>query len=92
MGPLYFLNLGKVQIFGFRIYGILSELNLLIDENETIGEDESSTHGPNSVISVVDWALREHSNEPRKFSVHADNCPGNIIHISAANIILIIFL
>ena len=87
MGPLYFLTLWKVQIFGFYIDGIPSQLNLVIDENETIGEDESRTHGPYfGDISIVDWALREHSNQARKFSVHADNCQGNVIHIiSAAN-------
>ncbi|XP_060568543.1 uncharacterized protein LOC132727145 isoform X2 [Ruditapes philippinarum] len=76
MGPLYFLTLRKVQIFGFRIDGIPKQLNFLIDENETVGEDGSKTHGPDAVISMVDWALQEHCVRARKFSIHADNCPG----------------
>lgn len=78
MGPLYFLTLRKVQIFGFRIDGIPKQLNFLIDENETVGEDGSKTHGPDAVISMVDWALQEHCVRARKFSIHADNCPGKL--------------
>ena len=32
----------------------------LIDENETIGKDGASSHGPDAVISMIDWALSEY--------------------------------
>jgi hypothetical protein len=47
----------------------------LIDENETVGENGSKTHGPDAVISMVDRALQEHCVRARTFSIHADNCP-----------------
>ena len=79
MGPLYFTTPRKIQIFGFRIDGIPKQLNFLIDENETIGKDGASSHGPDAVISMIDWALTEHGSSERKCAMHADNCPGAFI-------------
>lgn len=76
MGPLYFLSLRKIQIFGFRIDGYPKQINFLIDENETIGKDGTSTHGPNSVISMIDWALQTYHSNETTCTIHADNCPG----------------
>ncbi|XP_053386664.1 uncharacterized protein LOC128550843 [Mercenaria mercenaria] len=76
MGPLYFLTLRKVQIFGFRIDRMPKQLNFLIDENETIGKDGTSTHGPNAVISMIDYAMNSYSTGETKCAIHADNCPG----------------
>jgi hypothetical protein len=78
MGPVYFTSLRKVQIFGFRIDGIPSQLNFLIDENETIGPDGSSTHGPNAVLSMIHWALETRHSHESACVIHADNCPGII--------------
>lgn len=77
MGPIYFTTLRKVQIFGFRINNIPTQLNFLVDENETIGADRTSTLGPNAVISMIDWAM-ETRREPGESAcaIHADNCPG----------------
>ena len=57
MGPLYFQTLRKVHIFGVRSDGEPKQLNFLINEDETIGPDGTSAHGPDSVISMVDWTL-----------------------------------
>ena len=77
MGPMYFASLRKIQIFGFRIDGIPEQLNFLVDENETIGKDGTLTHGPNSVLSMIDWALQTHGVGELSCAIHADNCPGN---------------
>jgi len=79
MGPLYFTTPRKIQIFGYRINGIPKQLNFLFDENETIGKDGASSHWPEAVISMIDWALSVHGSSERKCAMHADNCPGVFI-------------
>ena len=74
MGPLYFLSLRKVQLFGFRVDGEPKQLNFMIDENETIGQDGASTHGPDAVISMVEWAFLNHGIGELEYTIHADNC------------------
>ncbi|XP_061170719.1 uncharacterized protein LOC133180166 [Saccostrea echinata] len=76
MGPLYFLSLPKIQIFGFRIDDIPKQLNFLIDEHETIDCDGTNTHGPDSVISMIDWSFSQYGTGDRKITIHADNCSG----------------
>lgn len=76
MGQMYFMSLRKVQIFGFRKSGD-KQLNFIIDENETPGKDGKMTHGPNAVLSMIDWALETTSTPSKSFIIHADNCPGN---------------
>ncbi|XP_052797705.1 uncharacterized protein LOC128229867 [Mya arenaria] len=76
MGPLFFLSLRKISIFGFRIDGDPHQLNFLIDENETLGKDGSKSHGPDAVISMIDWALQNYGGQSTSCSIHADNCPG----------------
>ena len=79
MGPLYFLSLRKVQIFGVRIDWIGKQLNFLLDESETIGADGTQSHGPNTVISLVDHVLNGIGRDEKTCAVHADNCPGNLL-------------
>ena len=76
MGPVYFLSLRKVHIFGFRIDGTPKQLNFLINEDESIGQDGTCAHGPDSVISMIDWALATHGCGETKCTFHADNCGG----------------
>ena len=76
MGPLYFLSLRKVHIFGVRIDGSGKQLNFLLDEADTIGSDGTKAHGPNTVISLVDHVLNTIGRGETTFAVHADNCPG----------------
>ncbi|XP_052806316.1 uncharacterized protein LOC128235542 [Mya arenaria] len=75
MSPIFFLSLRKVHIFGFRI-SAGKQLNFLIDEAEAMGKDGKETHGPNAVLSMIDYALESHCVPVETFTIHADNCPG----------------
>ena len=37
MGPTYFAQLRRVQVFGVRIDSVSKQLNYIIDEDQTIG-------------------------------------------------------
>lgn len=37
MGPTYFVQLRRVQVFGVRIDGVSRQMNYVIDEDQTIG-------------------------------------------------------
>ncbi|XP_062575096.1 uncharacterized protein LOC134237029 [Saccostrea cucullata] len=76
MGPLYFLVPRKVQLFGVRVDGVPRQYNYLINENETIGENGSKTHGPNAVISMLHHALLNFGFGEINCVIHADNCAG----------------
>ena len=76
IGPLYFLTLRKIQIFGVRVDSIPCQLNFLIDEDQTLGLDGKKTHGPDAVISMLDWALQSYESDAETCAIHADNCPG----------------
>ncbi|KAH3855624.1 hypothetical protein DPMN_098194 [Dreissena polymorpha] len=76
MGPLYFFSLRKVHIFGVRIDSQRKQINFLVDEDKTIGQDGSQAHGPDSVISMLDWVMSNYETENDVCSIHADNCPG----------------
>ena len=81
MGPLYFLTPRKVQVIGFRNESVSQQLNYLIDEDQTIGQDGKQTHGPNAVISMVDNGLTRCSFGEPTFKLHADNCGGEYMNI-----------
>lgn len=78
MGPLYFQTLRKVHICGVRSDREPKQLNFLINEDETIGPDGTKVHGPDFVMSMLDWTLENHnSGEMSIFcTIHADNCCG----------------
>ena len=57
MGPLFFLSLWKVHLFGVITEGLPVQYKYLIDEAQTIDTDGTYAHGPNSVISVLDHCL-----------------------------------
>jgi len=78
MGPVYFTSLRIIQIFGFRIDGTPKQVNFLIDEDETMGTDGSKAHGPDAVISMVDWAMDTYCDGETSCGIHCDNCPGKI--------------
>ena len=79
IGPLYFLTLRKVKIFGVRVDSIPRQLNFLIDEDQTIGMDGKTSHRPDAVLSMLDWALQNCESDADTCSIHADNCPGMYI-------------
>ncbi|XP_048771609.1 uncharacterized protein LOC125677540 [Ostrea edulis] len=76
MGPTYFAQLRRVQVFGVRVDSVSKQLNYIIDEDQTIGADGTLTNGPNAVISMLDHALSEHGFGEMTCSLHADNCSG----------------
>ncbi|XP_062621644.1 uncharacterized protein LOC134283212 [Saccostrea cucullata] len=76
MGPTYFAQLRRIQVFGVRIDSVSKQLNFIVDENQTIGPDGTQTSGPNAVISMLDYALTEHNFGEQKCTLHADNCSG----------------
>ena len=59
MDPLYFLTQRKVQVFEFCNDSVSQQLNYLIDEDQTIGQDGKQTYmyEPNAVISLLDDGL-----------------------------------
>ncbi|KAH3789549.1 hypothetical protein DPMN_167730 [Dreissena polymorpha] len=79
IGPLYFHTLRKVQIFGVRVDSIPRQLNVLIDKDQTIGMDGKTSHGPDAVLSMFDWALQNYESDADTCSIHADKCPGMYI-------------
>nr|XP_022302539.1 uncharacterized protein LOC111110356 [Crassostrea virginica] len=76
VGPLFFLQPRKVQIFGVCDENFPLQTNYLIDENETIGENGSKTHGPNAVLSMLHHYFDAKSHGEIGCHLHADNCVG----------------
>lgn len=76
MGPVYFLNLRKVHLFGVCMEGIPAHYNYLVDEAQTIGPDGTLAHGPNTVLSMLHHAMTNYGRGEQKAVLHADNCPG----------------
>lgn len=75
-GPLYFKVCRKVQLFGICCDSNNVQVNYLIDESETIGQNGSKSHGPNSVISMLHHYFSNHSLKESICHCHADNCVG----------------
>ena len=75
-GPEYFVVPRRIQLFGDFSSGSSQQVNYLVDENETIGSNGTRSHGPNSVISMLDHYLAHHGKCEPVLSFHADNCAG----------------
>ena len=75
-GPLYFKVCRKVQLFGICCDINNVQINYLIDESETIGQSGYKSHGPISVISMLDHHFSNHSQKEHICHCHADNCVG----------------
>lgn len=54
VGPIYFKVCRKIQLFGICCDSDRKQINYLIDEDNSIGYNGASTHGPNSDISMLD--------------------------------------
>ena len=76
VGPLYFKTPRKVQIFGVNVEAIPKQVNYLIDENETIGENGKNSHGPNTVVSLLHHFFEVHGSGEKECFCHCDNCGG----------------
>ena len=76
VGPLYFKVCRKIQIFGICCDSNRKQINYLIDEDNSIGPNGSQTHGPNSVISMLDHYFSNHALNESDCHLHCDNCVG----------------
>ena len=76
VGPLYFKTPRKIQLFGICCDGNKKQHNYLIDEDNSIGANGAKTHGPNSVISMLDHYFSTHGLHETKCHLHCDNCVG----------------
>ena len=52
------------------------QVNYLIDEASTIGQNGSKSHGPNSIVSMLHHFFSTHSLDETHLQLHADNCAG----------------
>ncbi|RUA07217.1 MAG: hypothetical protein DSY43_00315 [Gammaproteobacteria bacterium] len=76
VGPLYFLNLLKVHCFGICCEGVKKQVNFLFTERDCLAMDGRGCHGPNNVISMLDFYLFHNGMGERRAVFHADNCGG----------------
>ena len=76
VGPMYFKVGRRVQLFGICCDTNKIQVNCLIDESESIGQNGTKTHGPNSVISMLDHYFATHGLNELICHCHADNCVG----------------
>lgn len=76
VGALYFLTPRKVQIFGVCDENFPMQTNYSIDEQQTIGENGSRTHGPNAVLSMLHHYLHGNTYDEKACHFHADNSVG----------------
>ena len=75
-GPVYFKTARKVHLFGVCNEGIPQQVNYLVDESHTIGQNGKMAHGPNSVISMLHHYFAKHGLGEKSCVLHADNCAG----------------
>ena len=79
ISPLYFLSFKKIQKFRVCDEGARKQHNYLISEEETIDPNGTLTHDPNAVISMLQHCIETRNLGEKVLTLHADNCPGNII-------------
>ena len=72
MGPLYFKDVFRCQLFGKSDTGRKGQTNYMFHEGVCIGAGGKHAHGPNAVVSILTKLPR---NE-RSFHLHADSCFG----------------
>ena len=76
VGPLYFKTPFKVQLFGVNSEAIPKQVNYLLGENDTIGEDGKKSHNPNTVVSLLHHFFDCYGHGEKECFLHADNCAG----------------
>ncbi|XP_062571245.1 uncharacterized protein LOC134233284 [Saccostrea cucullata] len=76
VGPLFFETPRKIQIFGICMEVSSTQYNYLLDEDQTIGKDGKSTHGPNTVLSILHHHFQEFGFGEKSAVLHCDNCGG----------------
>eukprot|EP00117_Sycon_ciliatum_P006959 scpid48468/ scgid2473/ len=75
-GPLYFKAPRKVHILGVNNEAVTHQVNYLIDKADTIGQDGKTSHGPNSVASMMHHYFAKHGMQEKGCHLHCDNCGG----------------
>ena len=50
---------------GVNVEAVPRQINYLIDEDETIGENGKNSHGPNTVVSLLHHFCEEHCSGER---------------------------
>ncbi|GAU89828.1 hypothetical protein RvY_02332 [Ramazzottius varieornatus] len=75
-GAIYFKTPLAIHVFG-----LVDESNSLAyyfftNETNCIGPDGTSSHGPNDVLSMLDFFLKQSDNGERNLCIYADNCTG----------------
>ena len=76
MKPIHFKVGRKVQLFGICCDSNNTEVNHLVDESETTGQNCTKPHGTNSVVSMLDHYFSTHSLKELVYYCHMDNCVG----------------
>ena len=76
VGPIYFKVCRKIQVLGICCDSNRKQVNYLIDEDNSIGVNGINTHGPNSVISMLDHYFTKHALQESNCHLHCDNCVG----------------
>ena len=76
VGPIYFKTPRKVQLFGVCSEGIPKQVNYLLDEATTIGQDGKKSHGANTIVSLLHHFFQVHGHGEKGCQLHADNCAG----------------
>ena len=74
-GPVYFKVLLRVNDFGIMNGGRQRQHHYLYTEAQCIGPDNTKSHGPNNVISLL-YHYLESQNHARTLHFHCDNCVG----------------
>ena len=73
VGPLYFKVPYRIQLFGVCDEARPQQINYLYGEKDTIGENGTKCHGPNSMLH---YFFETHGNGEEACYLHADNCGG----------------
>ena len=76
VGPIYFKTPMKVHLFGINCEAIPKQVNYLLSETDTIGQDGKNSHNPNTVVSLLHHFFEHHGQGERECFLHADNCGG----------------
>ncbi|GAV00635.1 hypothetical protein RvY_11458 [Ramazzottius varieornatus] len=66
---------------GVHIFGLVDESNsrvyyFFMNKSNCIGLGGKDSHGPNSVLSMLDFFLKQSDNGERNLCIYADNCTG----------------
>lgn len=76
VGLLFFKVPYWVQMFGVCNEGLPRQINYLIAERDSIGENGSKSRGPNMVISCLHHYFQTHGLGKQACFLHVDNCAG----------------